>query len=152
MALARTAIQDYNRQVKEEVWNANRDAFARLGLKYEWVSALDSRTCPTCAPLDGEVRDKAEGDFPKTPVHVNCRCQVVLIDPNDKDDPRSRYGQLASENPTKGQPGGYATKKKVKGDNLYRKNREFKPKKDQPVTYATYSGGFSAKGKRRDSC
>ena len=50
MALARTAIQDYNRQVKEEVWNANRDAFARLGLKYEWVSALDSRTCPTCAP------------------------------------------------------------------------------------------------------
>ena len=33
MALSRTAIQDYNRQVKEEVWNANRDAFARLGLE-----------------------------------------------------------------------------------------------------------------------
>ena len=80
MALARTAIQDYNRQVKEEVWNANRDAFARLGLKYEWVSALDSRTCPTCAPLDGEVKDK-KSDFPLTPVHVNCRCQVVLVDP-----------------------------------------------------------------------
>ena len=60
MALARTAIQDYNRQVKEEVWNANRDAFARLGLKYEWVSALDSRTCPTCAPLDGAVRGQQE--------------------------------------------------------------------------------------------
>ena len=63
MALARTAIQDYNRQVKEEVWNANRDAFARLGLKYEWVSALDSRTCPTCAPLDGEVKGQ-EVRFP----------------------------------------------------------------------------------------
>ena len=146
LALSRTAIQDYNRQVKEEVWNANRDAFARLGLKYEWVAALDSRTCPTCAPLDGSVKDN-KTDFPKTPVHVNCRCQVVLIDPNDKDDPRSRYGQLASENPTKGQPGGYATKKKVKGDNLYRKNREFKPKKDQPVTYATYLADLARKAK-----
>lgn len=146
VAFARTAIQDYNRQVKEEVWNANRDAFARLGLKYEWVSALDSRTCPTCAPLDGEVRD-GKGDFPKTPVHVNCRCQVVLIDPDDKDDPRSRFGQLASENPTKGQPGGYATKKKVKGDNLYRKNREFKPKKNQPVTYATFLADLARKSK-----
>ena len=92
MAVARTAIQDYNRQVKEEVWNANRDAFARLGLKYEWVSALDSRTCPTCAPLDGEVRDN-KGDFPKTPVHVNCRCQVVLVDPEDPG--KIRYGQEA---------------------------------------------------------
>jgi SPP1 gp7 family putative phage head morphogenesis protein len=146
LAISRTAIQDYNRQVKEEVWNANSDAFARLGLKYEWVSALDSRTCPTCAPLDGEVKD-SKGDFPKTPVHVNCRCSVVLIDPEDKDDPRSRYGQLASENPTKGQPGGYATKKKVKGDNLYRKNREFKPKKDQPVTYATFLADLARKSK-----
>ena len=146
MALSRTAIQDYNRQVKEEVWNANRDSFARLGLKYEWVSALDSRTCPTCAPLDGAVKDK-KSDFPSTPVHVNCRCTVVLVDPDDKDDPRSRYGQLASENSTKGQPGGYATKKKVKGDNLYRKNREFKPKKDQPVTYATFLADLARKAK-----
>ena len=46
LALSRTAIQDYNRQVKEEVWKANEDTFKELGLKYEWVSALDSRTCP----------------------------------------------------------------------------------------------------------
>ena len=92
MALARTAIQDYNRQVKEEVWNANRDAFARLGLKYEWVSALDSRTCPTCAPLDGMVKDSKK-DFPSTPVHVNCRCTVVLVDPEDPGE--VRYGQEA---------------------------------------------------------
>ena len=85
VAIARTSIQDYNRQVKEEVWSANQDAFTALGLKYEWVSALDSRTCQTCAPLDGRVKDK-KSDFPSTPVHVNCRCQVVLIDP--KDDPR----------------------------------------------------------------
>ena len=115
-ALARTAIQDYNRQVKESVWDANRDALQ--GLKYEWVAALDSRTCPVCAPLDGSVKDDKK-DFPKTPVHVNCRCLVVLIDPDDKDDPRSRYGQ--STKATKDE-GGYATKK-VKGE-IIRKTRK----------------------------
>jgi len=118
MAFARTAIQDYNRQVKEEVWNANRDAFARLGLKYEWVSALDSRTCPTCAPLDGEVRDN-KGDFPKTPVHVNCRCQVVLVDPEDPG--KIRYGQEVRNDKPTGE-GAYKTKKTVKGRDLYRQN------------------------------
>lgn len=146
LALSRTAIQDYNRQVKEEVWKANEDTFKELGLKYEWVSALDSRTCPTCAPLDGAVKDSKD-DFPSTPVHVNCRCLVVLIDPDDKDDPRPRYGQLASERPTKGQPGGYVSKKKVKGDNLFRKNREFKPKDGQPVTYATFLADLARKAK-----
>ena len=120
LALSRTAIQDYNRQVKEEVWNANKDAFARLGLKYEWVAALDSRTCPTCAPLDGSVKD-SKTDFPKTPVHVNCRCQVVLVDPEDEG--KVRYGQEAKVTKPSGQ-GAYKTTKRVKGEELYRKNRE----------------------------
>ena len=114
MALARTAIQDYNRQVKEEVWNANRDAFARLGLKYEWVSALDSRTCPTCAPLDGAVKDSKK-DFPSTPVHVNCRCTVVLVDPEDPGE--VRYGQEAMVRKPSGD-GAYKTQKTVKGEKL----------------------------------
>ena len=117
-ALARTAIQDYNRQVKEAVWEANDESFADSGLAYEWVAALDSRTCPTCAPLDGAVRSKNR-DFPKTPVHVNCRCQVVLVDPEDPG--KVRYGQEAmTEEPTG--EGAYKTKKKVKGRNLYRRN------------------------------
>ena len=134
MAVARTAIQDYNRQVKEEVWNANRDAFARLGLKYEWVSALDSRTCPTCAPLDGEVRDN-KGDFPKTPVHVNCRCQVVLVDPEDPG--RIRYGQEAMVTQPAGE-GAYKTQKAVKGEKLYRRNREVKTVDGKSPRYADF--------------
>ena len=134
MALARTAIQDYNRQVKEEVWGANRDAFARLGLKYEWVSALDSRTCQTCAPLDGEVKD-GKGDFPKTPVHVNCRCQVVLVDPEDPG--RIRYGQEAMVNKPSGQ-GAYKTQKAVKGEELYRRNREVKTVNGKSPRYADF--------------
>ena len=134
MAFARTAIQDYNRQVKEEVWNANRDAFARLGLKYEWVSALDSRTCPTCAPLDGEVRG-AKGDFPKTPVHVNCRCQVVLVDPEDPG--KIRYGQEAMVEKPSGE-GAYKTQKAVKGEKLYRRNREVKTVDGKSPRYADF--------------
>ena len=134
MALSRTAIQDYNRQVKEEIWNANRDAFARLGLKYEWVAALDSRTCPTCAPLDGEVRD-GKGDFPKTPVHINCRCQVVLVDPEDPG--KIRYGQEAMVNQPAGE-GAYKTQKTVKGVKLYRRNREVETVDGKSPRYADF--------------
>ena len=134
MALARTAIQDYNRQVKEAVWNANEDSFARLGLKYEWVAALDSRTCPTCAPLDGDVRDK-KTDFPSTPVHVNCRCQVVLVDPEDPG--KIRYGQQAYDQQPTGK-GVYKTKKKVKGEELFRKNVEVKTVDGKSPRYADF--------------
>lgn len=134
MAVARTAIQDYNRQVKEDVWDANRDAFARLGLKYEWVSALDSRTCQTCAPLDGEEKD-SKSDFPRTPVHINCRCDVVLIDPDDPG--RVRYGQEAMVNKPTGE-GAYKTTKVVKGEELYRRNREVKTVNGKSPRYADF--------------
>ena len=136
-AIARTAIQDYNRQVKEAVWDANKDALNRLGLKYEWVAALDSRTCMVCAPLDGIERDK-KGDFKSTPVHPRCRCQVVLIDPDDPG--RVRFGQDALEEKPTG-PGAYKTKKKVKGRNLYRKNREVKTVNGKSPRYADYLKG-----------
>jgi SPP1 gp7 family putative phage head morphogenesis protein len=132
LALARTAIQDYNRQVKEAVWDANEESF--VGLKYEWVAALDSRTCPTCAPLDGEVKGKRT-DFPKTPVHVNCRCQVVLIDPDDEGE--VRYGQQAYDQQPTGE-GVYRTKKKVKGENLFRKNVEVKTVDGKSPRYADF--------------
>lgn len=134
LALARTAIQDYNRQVKEAVWDANEESFVAAGLKYEWVAALDSRTCPTCAPLDGEVKGKRT-DFPKTPVHVNCRCQVVLIDPDDEGE--VRYGQQAYDQQPTGE-GVYRTKKKVKGENLFRKNVEVKTVDGKSPRYADF--------------
>lgn len=81
MAMARTVTQDVNRQIKEEVWDANEEALD--GFVYQWSSALDSRTCPTCAPLDGRRYDRRE-DAPTWPVHVNCRCQLLAIDPEDK--------------------------------------------------------------------
>ena len=135
--IARTAIQDYNRQVKEEIWDANKGAFERLGLKYEWVSALDSLTCTVCAPLDGAVRDK-KSDFESTPIHDNCRCNVVLIDPEDKG--RVRFGQDAYTEQQTGD-GAYKTTKEVKGRELYRKNREVKTVDGQSPRYADYLRG-----------
>ena len=134
-AVARTAIQDYNRQAKEAVWDANKDAIERLELEYEFVAALDSRTCPTCAPRDGEVKSK-KTDLPTTPVHPNCRCQIVLVDPTD--DGQIRYGQQAltgkEYEDVKGGEGVYKTKKKVKGELLNRQNIQIATKgpKDKP--------------------
>ena len=135
-ALARTAIQDYNRQVKEAVWDANQEMIETYGLQYEWVAALDSRTCPTCAPLDGQVKPK-KNDFPSTPVHVNCRCSVVLVDPTDEG--RVRYGQEAMvEQPDKDKEGSYRTKKKVKGETLWRRNRKVEKVGNKSPRYADF--------------
>jgi SPP1 gp7 family putative phage head morphogenesis protein len=140
-AIARTAIQDYNRQVKESVWADNRSALD--GLKYEWVAALDSRTCPTCAPLDGDIKDK-ESDFPSTPVHTNCRCVVVVVDPDDEANMRVGQQVLA---PGESMPaeGGYKTKKKVKGQKLRRFNEAVEPNKGKSVTYGDFLAGSNLK-------
>ena len=51
--LARTAIAEQNHQINERVWKANEEAMR--GVKYEWVAALDSKTCEICAPMDGRI-------------------------------------------------------------------------------------------------
>lgn len=47
--------------------------------RWQWHAILDPRTCPRCAPLDGEIRDRVD-DFPyRPPVHPNCRCVLTPI-------------------------------------------------------------------------
>jgi SPP1 gp7 family putative phage head morphogenesis protein len=42
-----------------------------------WSAVLDPKTCPICAPLDGEVR-RSPAEFPvQPPVHPNCRCVIL---------------------------------------------------------------------------
>ena len=122
MAMSRTVTQDVANQIKEELWQANPEATADM--VYQWSAALDSKTCPTCAPLDNKTwktREKA----PTAPIHVNCRCQLLLIDPDDEfwqEDKRT--GQQISKTEYKG-AGAYKTKVKVKGEQFYRKAVEF---------------------------
>jgi len=149
--IARTGIQDMNRQVHEQVWNENKVEGSEWG--YEWVSALDPRVCPICAPMDGKVRDKRK-DFPLWPAHFNCRCQVVLINKNERED--VRFGIEVQEeqftyngtpiNKLKGEErkkalgsGYYASKVKVKGQRLNRKVEQFDAAPGQRrVTYGDY--------------
>ena len=120
-ALARTSVQDFNKQIQQETWRDNAQVMKEAGFKFEWVAALDSRTCMICGPLDGEVVDEYE-EFDDWPIHVNCRCRVVAIDP---DNPffktAQRRGTQLSDEPTKGKRGGYATKVKVKGEKFFRR-------------------------------
>lgn len=72
--------QTYTGQA-ERVWAkplpANEDGAAVL---WEWSAILDPRTCPICAPLDGQRRQRL-ADFPVLPqVHPNCRCVVLPVE------------------------------------------------------------------------
>ena len=104
MAMARTVTADVSRQVREEVYAANAEAMDDM--VYLFSAALDSKTCPTCAALD-QQRWSNEADAPTTPIHPQCRCQVLAIDPEDEFwDAQRRNGQQISTKPYtyKGKP------------------------------------------------
>lgn len=77
--IAAAIWQTYTGQA-QRVWakplSANEDGAAVL---WEWSAILDPRTCPICAPLDGQRRPRLS-DFPVLPqVHPNCRCAVLPV-------------------------------------------------------------------------
>nr|WP_150959349.1 minor capsid protein [Aneurinibacillus sp. XH2] len=57
------------------------DSYKNSGVvkKFEFVAALDERTCPICGGLDGHVFTFAEKETGVNipPVHPNCRCTIV---------------------------------------------------------------------------
>jgi hypothetical protein len=60
------------------------------GTKKQWITAKDELVCPVCAPLDRkEVLLDAKFETPQggfwTPaVHINCRCDIRLILPDEE--------------------------------------------------------------------
>src|SRR5688572_15224601 len=40
-----------------------------------WQTRADERVCPECGPLDWLVWE--DGDGPRPPLHVNCRCTRI---------------------------------------------------------------------------
>lgn len=65
---------------------ADKAAYTAAGVdEYEYVATLDSRTCETCAALDGKhfkLKDAQAGvNYP--PMHPNDRCTTVEYDPDD---------------------------------------------------------------------
>lgn len=56
-----------------------------------WVTAADEKVCPVCGPMDGkespvsEKFDTKAGKLWTPPMHVNCRCDLLLdVDPIDE--------------------------------------------------------------------
>lgn len=49
-----------------------------------WVTALDDRVCASCATHEGVVY--FDGNEPPCPLHVNCRCHLVPVTKELKDD------------------------------------------------------------------
>ena len=68
VSTVRTAIQAGAVQAMDKVYEGNRD----LIQKWRWIAKLDSRTCPICATLDGQIFEFNEG--PPMPRHIRCRC------------------------------------------------------------------------------
>jgi SPP1 gp7 family putative phage head morphogenesis protein len=117
-AIARTATQDMARQVKQEVYDANADAME--GMEWQWTTALDSRTCETCSPLDGR-RWKDQREVPGWPLHPNCRCQSLPVDPEDPFWDNSEVTAQVIRPFEKGAyADGYKTPVKINGKKFYR--------------------------------
>jgi len=121
MTIARTATQDMARQVKAQVYEQNKAATE--GMVWQWTTALDSRTCETCAPMDGRrwEQDTTPGP-PDWPIHPNCRCQALLIDAED-DFWNGREVTAQQIRPVEqgAYEGGYKTPITINGEKFYRK-------------------------------
>ena len=82
IAIARTATQDMQRQVKEELYEQNKHLMK--GMVWMWTTGLDSKTCETCAVLDQRRWEQDDPTRPEWPLHPHCRCEALLIDPEDE--------------------------------------------------------------------
>lgn len=121
--LAATSVYDFDRIVRENIEDANAESIIFAGLQWEWVTMLDSKTCPECGPKDGEVRDSRD-DFDVQPlVHPNCRCQLRIIDPQDERSVRKAH--VISENKLTGD-NAYKRKRDTKGTKYFEKTEDFK--------------------------
>lgn len=72
-AMVRTAVSHTTTVARGELYKANADIIA----KEQWVSTLDTRTCPQCQGLDGQTFEVGQGQM--TPVHIGCRCVRIPV-------------------------------------------------------------------------
>lgn len=72
-------------QAKQLVWMYGvQNGIVPATAKRIWVTAEDERVCPSCGPLHereapvGEMFITDRGRFWTPPLHINCRCDVIL--------------------------------------------------------------------------
>lgn len=116
-ALARTAHSDMAHAIKDALALQNDQYLG--GMMWLWSTLLDSRTCERCAPLDQQRWPQNAKNLPYWPLHIGCRCQLLLIDPDDEfwNSPQREGTQIRDE-----EAGAYATGAKTAekyGDKKY---------------------------------
>ena len=96
-AVARTAHSDMAHAIKDLIAAENKEALK--GFVWLWSTLLDSRTCERCAPLDQTRYAQDDPKKPYWPLHFGCRCQLLLIDPEDEfwNNPQREGTQIRSE-------------------------------------------------------
>lgn len=72
-AIVRTVSGHVTTQAREATYAEMEDVLEGV----QWVATLDTKTCPTCGPLDGRVFPVKEG--PRPPAHWNCRCTTAPV-------------------------------------------------------------------------
>lgn len=72
-AIVRTVSGHVTTQAREATYSEMDDVLEGV----QWVATLDTKTCPTCGPLDGKVFPVKEG--PRPPAHWNCRCTTAPV-------------------------------------------------------------------------
>lgn len=79
IAIARTEIQRVSNDVAIAGYEANADVLSGV----QWLSTLDSRTCPVCAPKHGTVYPLVAGRVTRLdrrpPLHPRCRCFLAPV-------------------------------------------------------------------------
>ena len=72
-AVARTAVGHASNMGRQSYYAANDDLIAKV----QFVATLDTRTCQSCAGIDGKTFPLDSG--PRPPRHINCRCTTVPV-------------------------------------------------------------------------
>lgn len=100
-------------QGKQMVWMYGVDkGVLPRNARRVWITAADEKVCPSCGPMDGKSApvgrkfSTASGSVWTPPLHVNCRCDVVL-DLTSHVDIQAELTQLLEEESsvTKAAPG-----------------------------------------------
>lgn len=71
--LTRTMVNQVSNEGALAAYRANGDII----IGYEWLAALDERTCPICQRLNGKFFTRDDGYKP--PAHPNCRCTIIPV-------------------------------------------------------------------------
>ena len=74
----RTVLQSFAAETRNRVYEENERYFGdgESDYKYEYLAALDNRTCVICGSCGGRLYKKLS-DVPSIPQHRGCRCTVI---------------------------------------------------------------------------